>query len=67
MPTTYQKIVSNPRAEAIQLMKPGAKYEVYLPPHLGFGPLGVEGRIPPNSLVILELELLELKKPRPNE
>lgn len=54
-------------AEAIQLMKPGAIYEVYLPPHIGFGPLGVEGRIPPNALVILELELLELRKPKGNE
>jgi FKBP-type peptidyl-prolyl cis-trans isomerase len=47
--------------EALQLMKEGAKWELYIPPDLAYG---VPGRpsIPPNSVLIFEIELLEVVK-----
>ena len=46
--------------EALQLMSVGDKYKFYVPPELGYGSGGV-GRIPPNSLLVFEIELLEIK------
>jgi FKBP-type peptidyl-prolyl cis-trans isomerase FklB len=46
--------------EGLQLMKPGAIFEFYIPPHLGYGEQGNQ-RIAPNSLLIFEVELLEFK------
>lgn len=45
--------------EALQLMKPGAKWQLFVPPHLGYGDLQ-SGRIPPNSVLIYEIELLSV-------
>ena len=45
--------------EALQLMKPGAKWQLFVPPHLGYGE-GQAGSIPPNSVLIYELELLSV-------
>jgi len=45
--------------EAFQLMKPGSKWQLFVPPHLGFGDRQI-GRIPPNSVLIYELELLSI-------
>lgn len=47
--------------EALQLMKPGSKYELYIPPNLAYGPKGGP-TIPPNSALIFEVELLSVKK-----
>lgn len=47
--------------EALQLMKEGAKWELYIPADLAYGPQGRPG-IPPNSTLIFELELLEVVK-----
>lgn len=47
--------------EALQLMKPGSKYELYIPPNLAYGPKGGP-TIPPNSALIFEVELLDVKK-----
>ncbi|MHC4618106.1 MAG: FKBP-type peptidyl-prolyl cis-trans isomerase [Planctomycetota bacterium] len=47
--------------EALQLMKEGAKWELYIPPDLGYGERGTRG-IPPNSALIFEIELLEVVK-----
>jgi FKBP-type peptidyl-prolyl cis-trans isomerase len=46
--------------EGLQLMSPGDKYQFFVHPGLAYGAGGV-GRIPPNSLLIFEIELLEIK------
>ena len=43
--------------EGLQLMKPGAKYELYIPEHLAYGEVG-NGTIPPNSTLTFVVELL---------
>lgn len=46
--------------EALLLMKEGAKWRITIPYHLGYGELGVDGRIPPFSTLVFEVELLEV-------
>lgn len=46
--------------EGLQLMEVGSKYELYIPPSLGYGENG-SGPIPPNSVLIFEVELLAIK------
>lgn len=48
--------------EALQLMKPGAKWDLYLPPQLAYGSRGAGGMIGPESTLIFEVELLSIKK-----
>lgn len=48
--------------EILQLMNTGSKWRVFIPPDLGYGERGSQGRIPPNSLLIFEIELLEIVK-----
>ncbi|MFV8780782.1 FKBP-type peptidyl-prolyl cis-trans isomerase [Microbulbifer sp. SA54] len=43
--------------EALQLMKEGAKWELYIPSDLAYGPGGAGGLIGPNSTLIFEVEL----------
>ena len=43
--------------EALQLMKPGDVWILYVPPALGYGPEG-KGPIPPDSVMVFKLELL---------
>jgi len=45
--------------EALQLMKVGAKWQLFVPPELAYGGRQF-GRIPPNSALIFELELLSI-------
>ena len=47
----------NGLASAMTSLKPGAKAFVYIPPHLGYGGIKA-GKIPPNSALIFEVELL---------
>jgi FKBP-type peptidyl-prolyl cis-trans isomerase FklB len=47
--------------EALQLMKPGSKWEIFVPPDLAYGKRNF-GRIPPNSVLIFELELLSIER-----
>jgi len=47
--------------EALQLMKTGAKWELYIPANLAYGTPG-RPSIPPNSVLIFEIELLEIVK-----
>jgi peptidylprolyl isomerase len=46
--------------EGVKLMKEGGKMQLLLPPELAFGPEG-NGMIPPNSQLILEVELLSVE------
>ena len=48
--------------EALQLMKPGAKYKLYLPPALAYGERGAGGDIGPNQALVFEVELLSVSK-----
>jgi len=45
--------------EALQLMKEGAKWELYVPAELAYGPGGTGGLIGPNQTLIFEVELLK--------
>ena len=46
--------------EALSKMKPGEKRTLIIPSDLGYGPSG-KGSIPPNSTLIFEVELIEIK------
>ena len=46
--------------EGLQLMSPGDTYKLYLHPDLAYG-AGSVGQIPPNSVLIFEIELLQIK------
>ncbi|WP_299939743.1 FKBP-type peptidyl-prolyl cis-trans isomerase [uncultured Microbulbifer sp.] len=43
--------------EALQLMKEGSKWELYIPSELAYGPGGAGGKIGPNATLIFEVEL----------
>jgi len=47
--------------EALQLMKPGAKYQLVIPSDLAYGPAGTGGDIGPNATLIFEVELMSAK------
>lgn len=46
--------------EVLSLMPAGSKYEAYLPPDLAYGNRGVPPEIDPGSLLIFQVELLEV-------
>lgn len=46
--------------DALKAMKVGAKWQVYIPSELGYGSRAT-GNIPPNSALIFDIELLEIK------
>jgi FKBP-type peptidyl-prolyl cis-trans isomerase FklB len=46
--------------EALQMMKPGAKWQIWVPPTLAYGEHGVGNVIGPNATLIFEIELLEI-------
>jgi len=48
--------------EALQLMKPGSQWELYVPAELGYGARGAGANIGPNSTLIFKVELLEVVK-----
>jgi FKBP-type peptidyl-prolyl cis-trans isomerase FklB len=48
--------------EALQLMKTGSKWEVYIPGSLAYGDRGAGGDIGPNATLIFEVELLSIVK-----
>ena len=48
--------------EALPMMKPGAKWQLFVPPQLGYGRRGSGQRIPPNKVLVFEMELLAVEK-----
>ncbi len=48
--------------EALQLMKPGAKWQIFIPANLAYGETGAGNVIGPNSALIFEIELLSISK-----
>lgn len=47
--------------EALLLMKPGAKWKIFIPPQLAYGTKGAGQVIEPNSALIFEIELIDVK------
>ncbi len=46
--------------QGLQLMKEGAKWELYVPSELAYGERGARGAIGPNATLIFEVELLKV-------
>lgn len=46
--------------EALQMMKEGAKWQLFIPSDLAYGPRGAGGIIVPNSTLIFDVELLSV-------
>lgn len=51
--------------EALQLMRPGDEWIVYVPPALAYGEHSPSPTIPPNSLLVFRMELLGVLKTGP--
>jgi FKBP-type peptidyl-prolyl cis-trans isomerase len=47
--------------EALQLMKEGAKWQIFLPPNLAYGERGAGRDIGPNATLVFEVELISVK------
>jgi len=47
--------------EALQRMKVGSKWKLYIPPQLAYGDRGASGVIGPNATLVFEIELLSIK------
>jgi FKBP-type peptidyl-prolyl cis-trans isomerase FklB len=61
-PATFQvKGVIKGWSEALQLMKEGSKWQLFIPPELGYGERGQPPLVLPNSALIFEVELLAIK------
>lgn len=48
--------------EALEMMHVGAKWRIFIPPNLGYGSRGAGNVIPPNSVLIFDVELHSIKK-----
>lgn len=44
--------------EALQLMPVGSRFKLWIHPHIGYGDAGAGDVIPPNTLLVFEVELL---------
>jgi FKBP-type peptidyl-prolyl cis-trans isomerase FklB len=47
--------------EALPLMQEGAKWRIFVPSKLAYGPSGAGGKIGPNETLVFEIELLKVK------
>jgi FKBP-type peptidyl-prolyl cis-trans isomerase FklB len=48
--------------EALQMMKTGSKWQLFVPPELAYGRGGLGQRIPPNKVLVFDMELLAVEK-----
>lgn len=48
--------------EALQMMKAGSKWRLYIPSQLAYGPQGAGGVIGPNATLIFDVELIKVIK-----
>jgi FKBP-type peptidyl-prolyl cis-trans isomerase FkpA/FKBP-type peptidyl-prolyl cis-trans isomerase FklB len=46
--------------EALQLMKPGGSYRIYIPANLAYGSDGIPGAIPGNAVLDFEINLIDI-------
>jgi FKBP-type peptidyl-prolyl cis-trans isomerase FklB len=53
--------------EALQLMKEGSKWQLFVPSELGYGEDGAGNDIGPNSVLIFEVELISILADKPAE
>jgi FKBP-type peptidyl-prolyl cis-trans isomerase FklB len=51
--------------EALQLMKPGAKWQLFIPSDLAYADRGSGAQIGPNATLIFDVELISFKPPAP--
>jgi FKBP-type peptidyl-prolyl cis-trans isomerase len=51
--------------EALKLMTPGSKYKLTIPADLAYGPMGRPPTIPGNSVLVFDVELLDIVKAAP--
>jgi FKBP-type peptidyl-prolyl cis-trans isomerase len=65
-PATFQvdKLIPG-WVEALQLMKEGGKYKLFIHPKLAYGERAA-GQIPPNSMLIFEMEMIKIKAGSPS-
>jgi FKBP-type peptidyl-prolyl cis-trans isomerase FklB len=47
--------------EALEMMKVGSKWKLFVPPSLGYGERGSGAKVPANATLIFEMELLGIK------
>ena len=50
--------------EALQLMREGSKWQLFIPSNLAYGERGAGGTIGPNAVLIFEVELVSINKPQ---
>ncbi len=53
--------------EALQLMKEGAKWQLFIPSNLAYGERGSRGKIGSNATLIFEIELISIVAPKTTE
>lgn len=47
--------------EGLKLMRVGEKARLYIPSHLGYGRYGSPGAIPPNAVILFDIEVINIK------
>ena len=50
--------------EALQMMKVGATWELYIPPAIAYGAQGSPGSIGPNQVLVFKVHLISMKSPK---
>jgi FKBP-type peptidyl-prolyl cis-trans isomerase FklB len=48
--------------QALQMMKEGGRWQIIIPPDLGYGAMGAGNVIPPNATLNFEVELIKVIK-----